>query len=125
MDKAQGLQQFWGSFGISAYDESSVPDRNDITYPYITYSIVDDSLGNVVNLTASIWYRSSSWAGVELKKNEIAKKLGEFGHYVISIDDGYIYMVKGIPFAQRMSDPSDDMIKRIYINVQAEFLTAY
>lgn len=32
---------------------------------------------------------------------------------------------RGSPFAQRMSDPNDDMIRRIYINITAEFLTAY
>ena len=123
MNKAQGLQAFWSSFKIPAYDENSVPD--DAEFPYITYSVVEDSIDNVVSPTASIWYRSSSWAGVEAKKNEIAKKLGENGHYITSIDDGYIFMTKGVPFAQRMSEPGDDMIKRIYINVQIEFLTAY
>lgn len=123
MNKAQGLHEFWNSFGLIAYDENSVPDR--VEYPYITYSVVEGSLGDVVSPTASIYYRSTSWAGVEEKKNEIARRIGEFGHYIIPIDDGYIYIAKGIPFAQRMSDPSDDMVKRIYINIQAEFLTAF
>ena len=32
---------------------------------------------------------------------------------------------RGSPFAQRMSDPNDDMIRSIYINITVEFLTAY
>lgn len=123
MDKAQKLNEFWNSFGVPAYDENSVPD--DVTYPYITYSVVDDSLENVTSPTASVWYRSSSWAGVEAKKNEIAKRIGEHGHLSLPIDGGYIYMVKGVPFAQRMVDPSDSYVKRIYLNLQVEFLTAY
>ena len=123
MDKGQKLHEFWNSFEIPAYDENSVPD--DVKYPYITYSVVDDSLGNVVNLSASIWYRSSSWAGVESKKNEVAKHVGEFGFLSLPIDNGYIYLVKGTPFAQRMVDPSDELVKRMYLNLQAEFLTAY
>lgn len=123
MDKGQKLHEFWNSFEIPAYDENSVPD--DVKYPYITYSVVDDSLGNVVNLTGSLWYRSSSWAGVESKKNEVAKRVGEFGFLSLPIDNGYIYLVKGTPFAQRMVDPSDELVKRMYLNLQAEFLTAY
>lgn len=123
MNKAQKLQQFWSSFEIPAYDENSVP--NDVTYPYITYSVVDDSLGNSVFLTASIWYRSTSWAGVESKKNEIAKRIGEFGFLSLPVDDGYIYMTKGTPFAQRMIDPSDEAVKRMYLNISVEYLTAY
>lgn len=123
MDKAQKLHEFWNSFDVPAYDENSVPD--DVKYPYITYSVVDDSLGNVTSPTASIWYRSSSWAGVEAKKNEIAKRIGEHGHLSLPVNGGFIYLVKGVPFAQRMVDPSDSFVKRIYLNLQAEFLTAY
>ena len=123
MDKAQKLHEFWSSFEIPAYDENSVPD--DVKYPYITYSVVDDSIGNVTSPTASIWYRSSSWAGVEAKKNEVAKRIAEHGFLSLKIDNGYIYLVKGVPFAQRMVDPSDELVKRMYLNLQAEFLTAY
>lgn len=123
MNKAQKLHEFWNSFGIPAYDENSVPD--DAQHPYITYSVVDDSIGNVTSPTASIWYRSLSWAGVEAKKNEVAKRIAEHGFLSLKIDDGYIYLVKGVPFAQRMVDPSDEFVKRMYLNLQAEFLTAY
>ena len=123
MNKAQKLHEFWSSVEIPAYDENSVPD--DVKYPYITYSVVDDSIGNVTSPTASIWYRSSSWAGVEAKKNEVAKRIAEHGFLSLKIDDGYIYLVKGVPFAQRMVDPSDELVKRMYLNLQAEFLTAY
>lgn len=123
MNKAQRLQVFWESFGVPAYDENSVPD--DVIYPYITYSVVDDSLGNMVPLSASIWYRSSSWAEVESKKNEITKCIGEFGFLSLPVDGGYIFMTKGTPFAQRMRDPSDDLVKRMYLNLSVEFLTAY
>ena len=123
MDKAQALDAFWNSFNIPAYDENSVPE--DATFPYITYSEATDSLGNVVTLNASIWDSSTSWATVSLKAEEIAKKIAEYGHYTIKIDTGYLWLVKGNPFAQRMSDPNDDNIKRIYLNVLGEFLTAY
>ncbi len=122
MNKSQAINHFWNSFDIPAFDENSVPD--DTPFPYISYSEATDSLGNVVMLNASIWDRSTSWQTISLKADEIAKKIGEKGFTSIKLDDGYVWFVKGTPFAQRMADPSKD-IKRIYLNVQAEFLTAY
>ena len=122
MNKLQAIDYFWNDFGIPAYDENSVPD--DAKFPYITYSVATDSLGNVVPMSASIWDRSTSWVTISDKAEAIAKRLAEFGYYKIKLDVGYVWLVKGTPFAQRMSDP-DDSIKRIYLNVLAEFLTAY
>lgn len=123
MDKSQAINAFWNSFGLHAYGENSVPD--DATFPYITYSQATDSLGNVVLLNASIWDRSSSWVTVSQKAEKIAQTLAEYGYYKMKLDNGYLWMVKGTPFAQRMSDPIDREIKRIYLNVNAEYLTAY
>lgn len=123
MNKEQAIQKLWSSFGIPAYDEQTVPD--DAKMPYITYQVATDSIDQIVNLSASIWYRSSSWKDVSNKCDEIARYLAEQGFAKIELDNGYVWFVKGTPFAQRMSDPEDDMIRRIYLNVQAEFLTAY
>ena len=122
MDKSQALDYFWNQFNIPAFDEASVPD--DTPFPYITYSVITDSLNNVVNLNASIWDKSTSWKRISVKADEIAQSLGENGYNIIKLDEGYVWLVKGVPFAQRMADPEKD-IKRIFLNVQAEFLTAY
>lgn len=123
MNKAQAIHTFWSGFGIPAYDEQTVPDNAEM--PYITYRVVTDSIGNVCNLTGSIWYRSTSWKEVSDKAAEVAQAVGQYGFTKLKLDDGYVWFTKGAPFAQRMSDPEDDMIRRIYLNVQAEFLTAY
>lgn len=122
MDKSQAINNFWQRFGLPAYDENTVPD--DAALPRITYNVETDSLDNVVSLNASLWYRSKSW-------EEISKKADEIGEYItkmipptIQIDNGRLYITKGSPFAQRMEDP-DDSIRRIYLNIQAEFLTAF
>lgn len=122
MDKAQAIHKLWASFGLTAYDENSVPD--DARLPYITYSVSTASLGDVIPLTASIWYRSTSWKEVTAKSEEIAKKIGENGFYIEKLDSGYVWVTKGVPFAQRFGSDADP-VKRIYINVMAEFLTAY
>ena len=123
MNKEQAIHAFWKSFGISAYDETSVPD--DAEYPRITYTVPSDSLGNVCNMNANIWYRSNSWEGATNMCNQIAERIKGQGHLSLPFDRGYIYLCGGTPFAQRMDEPSDDMIKRIYINVQVEYLCAY
>ena len=123
MDKSQGLQSFWETFGIPAYDELTVPDN--AVMPYITYSNVTDSLGSPVPLTGSIWYHSTSWEEISKKADQISEYVNVLGFALVKLDNGYIYITKGNPFAQRMSDDSDSMIRRIYINLMAEYLTQY
>lgn len=119
MNKSQGLYQFWNNI-LTAYDENSVPDN--APFPYITYSTSLDDMGNEVSLTASIWDYSSSWALVSEIADRISKQLETYNR--VKIDNGYIMIYKGSPFAQRMAD-ENNMIKRIVLNVTAEFLTAY
>lgn len=117
MDKWQAIQKFWGSFGLPAYDENSVPD--DATAPYITYSAQTASFEAPLLLTGSIWYRSQSWEAISKKADEIALN----SHKLIKLDDGYLFITQGSPFAQRMND-TDETVKRIYINLMCEFFTS-
>lgn len=119
MDKEQAIHNFWSSFGLTAYDVNTVPDKAQT--PYITYEVSVDNVGNPVLLTGSIWYRSISWEEITKKKDEISEAIG-YGHKTIKVDGGYLYITRGTPFAQRMSD-NDDSIRRIYINLMVEFLT--
>lgn len=123
MNKSQAIQAFWESFKIPAYDETTVPDN--APFPYITYNVKTDSIGNICLMSASIWYRSTSWKDVSDKAEEIAEYIVKMAPPSIEIDNGRLYINKGTPFAQRMSEPNDDMVRRIYININAEFLTAF
>ena len=120
MTKDEAIYSFYSGFGLPAYDENTVPEGSAL--PYITYSVSTDSIGNMVILSASLWYRSTSWAAIQDKADEIAADLG-YGGKIIKIDNGYLWLVKGSPFAQRMSEPSDKMVRRIVLNISAEFLT--
>lgn len=125
MDKAQALHKFWSSFEIPAYDENSVPyDETRPQMPYITYETKTDSIGNTLMLSASLWYRSSSWAEITKKADEVAGFIG-YGHKIMPLDQGYLFITKGTPFASRMVDENDIMVKRMIINIMIEFLTAY
>lgn len=120
MTKDEAIYSFYSGFGLPAYDENTVPEGSAL--PYITYSVSTDSIGNIVILSASLWYRSTSWGAIQDKADEIAADLG-YGGKIIKIDNGYLWLVKGSPFAQRMSEPSDKMVRRIVLNISAEFLT--
>lgn len=119
MDKIQALNDFWNSFTLMAYDQSTVPD--DAKLPYITYSVVEDDFNRPVSLTASIWYRSKRWDDITLKLNEISDRIGR-GGLIIHFEGGAIWIKKGTPFAQRVTD-EDDSIRRIYMNIEAEFIS--
>ena len=119
MNKIQALHSFWSGFGLKAYDETSVPD--DAALPYITYEVISDEFGNSIPQTASLWYRSSSWSDITAKEMQISEYIGRGGR-MVAFDNGAMWISKASPWAQRMSDPSDEMIRRIVLNTQIEFL---
>ena len=119
MNKIQALDAFWNSFTWPAFDESSVPDKTPT--PYITYEVSDDNFGNKVMRSASLWYRSSSWEDITKKEQEIANSITRGGK-MVPYDGGALLIQKGSPWAQRMSEPSDWMMRRIVLNVTYEFL---
>lgn len=121
MTKEAALYNFWSMFGLTAYEENAVP--SDAEFPYITYQVVTDSFGNDVALTGSVWYRSTSWKEANAKAQEISNTLSR-GGVTIACDGGIIWLKRGVPFAQSMGDESDDLIKRKYLNITAEFMTA-
>lgn len=120
MDRWQAINSFWSGFKIPAYDESSVPDG--AAYPYITYSMAVDSLDRPVMMNANVWYRSSSWKEISQKVDDIEAAIRDMDPPAIKVDGGRVYITKGTPFAQRITDP-DDMIRRVYINLTVEYFT--
>ena len=120
MTKAAAIYQFWSGFGLTAYEENTVPE--DAAFPYVTYQLVTDSFDREVAATASLWYRGESWTAINSKTEEISKKIGASGKK-IAVDCGGIWIKRGQPFAQNMGDESDDLIKRKYINISIVFIT--
>lgn len=128
MNKEQALNSFWNGFGIPAFDENSVPEyiTKDgalvpLEPPYITYETRTDDFGYPVALTASIWYRSSTWADITAKAQEISDFIGRGGR-MIAYSGGAFWIQKASPWASRMDDPADNMIRRIVLNVTVEYL---
>lgn len=124
MTKAAAIYQFWGSFGIPAYEENSVPDGDESPeFPYITYELITDSLGFAAAMTASLWYRESTWKNANAKAEEIGARIGR-GGIVLPCDGGGVWICRGTPFASSTGDDKDDLIRRKIINITAEYLTA-
>ena len=121
MNKNQALYSFWSSFDLPAYDENTVPA--DAVLPYITYEDATGSIGNVISLSASLWYRDTSWSAISQKAQDIADHIEEMDPPAIRLDTGRLYLFRGSPWAQRMDEPDDDGIRRVVLNLQAEYLT--
>lgn len=123
MDKFQTLQTFWSGFGLDAYDENTVPTGDHAPdFPYITYDASISNFGSAVALSGSLWYYGTSWSQAITKMTEIQSIVGRGGK-MLSCDDGALWIKQGSPFAQRAADPND-MVRRININIEAEFITA-
>lgn len=123
MDSLKILHAFWSSFGLKAYDENTVPDNaiEANSGKYITYNVSTAYFDETVTLSASLWYKSTSWAEITQKAAQIGSTIG-LGGKIIPCDGGYLWIKRGIPFSQRMSD-EDDTIRRIYINIEVEYFT--
>lgn len=126
MDKAQFYHNFWSRFGWTAYDESTVPEKEDeqaviAKLPYITYMVMEDDFEHPVYPGASLWDYGRSWANISLKAKQIGDYIG-YGGRIERIDNGLVWIQRGHPFAQRLSD-QNDMVRRIAINIEVEFFT--
>lgn len=127
-DKAQALYSFWNSFGWltideqSAYDEQTMKDLGNPS-KYITFESATGSIGDVIPLTATLWHRSTSWATLEAMVKTISEKIG-LGGYVAKIDGGWLWIQREPTFARRMSDENKNDMRRMVLNITAEFTTA-
>lgn len=121
MTKEAAIQRFFNQF-LPAYEENTVPEW--AVMPYITYNlVVGDFLSGENSLVCSVWYRDDKWITINEKTREIGKKIG-LGGITLKCDNGIIWLKKGSPFAQSMGDADNDMIRRKYINLTAEYITA-
>jgi len=120
MDKYEAQYNFWSSFGYPAYEENSVPDEKDVTFPYITYQAVSSTFDSDAVVNASIWTRSTSWLDADTIANAIEADLKNGGH-VLQYTGGIIWVTAESPFAQSMGDPDDDRIKRKLLTVLCHF----
>ena len=121
MDRWQAVYNFWSSFGIPAYEENSVPDLKDLTFPYITYQARASAFDYNASGNASIWSRNTSWTEADGLSDMIMTRLQDGGENV-PYTGGVIWITAGAPFSQSMSDPSGALVKRKLLTVTYNFL---
>lgn len=124
MDNWQTQDAFWNSFGVPAFDENTLLEDGDVTFPYITYEARDGSIDQVFYPNASLWDRGSSWERVSKLANRI-KEVVSNGR-IIKTDGGFFWfkMPQSTTFAQRISgDAEDESIRRIVLTIEAESLS--
>lgn len=119
-DKWQAQFNFWSRFGLPAYEENSVPDLDEVVFPYITYEARSAGFDETAVANASVWTRSSSWGMADAVSDVIEDALSH-GGLIEPYTDGIIWITKGEPFSQSMGDPSDDRIKRKLLSVTLHF----
>ena len=105
---------------IPAYPFTAVPEKAKT--PYLTYTPVYSAWGEgAVSITVNLWYRTKAEELLDAVVQELSRRIG-VGE-TIPCDGGYIWLKRGSPFAQPVADP-DPAIKRRYINITAEYMTA-
>ena len=125
MTKNAAIHSFFSSFGLPAFPAISVPTSGEEkpSFPYLTYSVNTDQGFERVSCTASLWYRTESWRGINAKVDEISRMVGD--KITIACDDGGIIIRKRTPWAQPMGDDSDNMIKRKVLSFDLLFGTVF
>ena len=118
MDNEQAYKAFWASFGLNAYDKNTVPESASL--PYITYEYAENGFDDgEIALTANLWDGGKSWGYLTKIVDNIKHAIG-YGGVTLKTDEGYIWIKRRSPFAQRTADPNDN-IRRIMLNISVEF----
>lgn len=125
--KAAALHTFFSGFGLAAYEENTVYDMDEPpAMPYLTYQLSTgafDPNQNGAGMTVNLWYRSESWVPINAKVEEISQAISR-GGVRLRCDGGYILIRRNdTNFAQNLSDPVDDRVKRKLLNLTVEYFT--
>lgn len=121
MTKDKALHAWFSQF-LTAYPASSVPD--DAVFPWLTYELITGAWDSgEIGLTVNLWYYTTQEAEPNAKAHEISDAIG-LGGVFVPCDDGAIWIKRGSPWCQNVRDDSDTNIKRRYLNITVEYITA-
>lgn len=115
MTKAAALYQFFSSFGVPAYEATSVPlvdGKPDVIMPYLTYTMPIGAFEDVTFPTVNLYAYGASNIWINAKTQEIMDRCHNGA--TIRFDGGgaIIYCDKWEP----LSDAASDLIRRRYAN---------
>lgn len=109
---AKALTDFFGSFGIPAYSENTVPDNAEL--PYITYPLREPEWNTKTTFWAIVYFRSqdSNLYGLA-KADEIVAAIGN--GIRLPVEGGIIVLWPETPLVQSM--PPNNDVRAAYINL--------
>lgn len=114
-------EEIWNGGYMRFYTSTSVPD--DVVFPYGTYEYITSAWeGGEVGITVNLWFHTTLESVPNAKAEELSAVIG-LGGKVIECDGGGIWLKRGSPWCQSLTDDTDEKIKRRYINVSAEYFT--
>lgn len=123
MTKEAALYVFFSGFGIPAYKETDVPA--DARRPYLTYPETTGAFGDPpVSIAANLYYDDGTGSLPNAKVREISQYLG-LTVKILPCDEGYIWIRRGSPWCQNLTEQGDITIQRRYLNFEVEYTTAY
>ena len=121
MTKEAAIHKFLSGFGLDASAATAEP--KDAKLPCLTYELSTSAWGDgEAPITVNLWY----YGGTEAEPNAKAQELSDairLGGVLLGCDGGSVWLKRGSPFCQNLSDASDANVKRRYINLSAEYLT--
>lgn len=111
---ARALNYFWNTF-LPAYVEDNVPTEAEL--PYITYTVAEPDWGDVASIQARVWYKDTSFTGINTKIAEIKEAIGEGKS--LQTDTGFITINRDSNFAQYQpyDDAGKSNVKVAYLNL--------
>lgn len=120
MTKEAALQAFFEQF-LPAYAASAVPE--DVEFPYLSYELITSAWEEgEVGLTVNLWYYTTGEAIPNTMARLISNVIG-VGGVQVPCDGGTIWLTRGSPWCQSLTDNTDAKIKRRYLNITANYNT--
>ena len=120
MTKSQALNEFFNSFGITAFPNTSIPEES--VFPWLTY---ENKIGNAgdspISISVNLYYYTDSEAVPNKKVEEIADALG-LGGKMLPYDGGAIWIQRGNPWCIAVPDESNSAIKKRQLDMTLTFL---
>lgn len=99
-ETAKAIKTFASSFGLPAYTVDTVPD--EITLPYLTYSLSQPEWDQKASFYIQGWYRSTSNTAMMTMADTILAEVGT--GLTISTAHGYVVIYPDTPLVQTMVD---------------------
>lgn len=101
---AKALKKFYSGFGLPAYDTTTVPD--DVSVPYITYTIAEPEWNQKASIHAQVWDRSKSNARILQYADAIVRDIGS--GRMLNVPEGTFVIWPETPLIQVMHDAEED-----------------